>query len=394
MSDKILSIEELPIEGRRVFLRVDFNVPVDGSKVTDDTRIREALPTIRHAIDRGARLIIASHFGRPKGEVNPKYSLEPAGACLAGLLGRDVILADDCIGDGPRKVVNDLRDGQVALLENLRFHAEEEANEENFARELAKFADVYVNDAFGAAHRAHASVSALPRLIPVRGAGFLMQKELAALSRIRGDADKPFVAVLGGAKVSDKIAVIEALFAKVSALLIGGAMANTFLAARGVSVGKSRIEEDKLPLARSLLSKATEQGVSIQLPTDVVVAESLEAESGRVVSVDAIGPADMALDIGPESVAAFSETLVRARTIFWNGPMGLFEKRAFAGGSFGIARAIAESAAFSVVGGGDSVAAVQEAGLAARFGHVSTGGGASLEFIEGRKLPGVEALRP
>jgi phosphoglycerate kinase len=390
--DGIRTIAELPIEGRRVFIRVDFNVPLDGATITDDTRITAALPTIKHAMERGARVILASHLGRPKGGPDPKFSLEPAGARLAELLGTDIVLADDCIGDGPRKVVTDLRDGQVAMLENLRFHAEEESNDENFAKELAKFCDVYINDAFGAAHRAHASVSALPQLISERGAGFLMERELSALGRFRGEVEKPFVLVLGGAKVSDKIGVVEAMFSKVNTIIVGGAMANTFLAASGLPVGKSKIEDDKLALARSLVQSAKEKGVALLLPTDVVVADSLDAEGGEVVLATAIPEGKMALDIGPSSIAAFGDVLARARTVLWNGPMGLFEKPAFAKGTLGVANAIASAPGFSVVGGGDSVAAVQEANLADKFGHVSTGGGASLEFLEGKKLPGVASL--
>jgi len=393
LADGIRSIRDLEFAGRRVFIRVDFNVPLDGKNVTDDTRIRAALPTIRHAIEQGARVVLASHLGRPKSGRDAKLSLEPAGSVLAGLLGQEVILADDCIGDGPRKVVQDLRDGQVAMLENLRFHAEEEADDDTFARELAKLCDVYVNDAFGAAHRAHASVHALPRLVADRGAGLLMEREVASLGGLLGDVEKPYVLVLGGAKVSDKMGVFEQMLGKVSAIVVGGAMANTFLAAQGHAVGRSKIEEDKLPLARSVVQKARERGVALLLPEDVVVATALDAPSGSVVDVGAI-PADaMALDIGPRSVALFREKLMRARTVLWNGPMGLFEKAPFAAGTRGVAQAIADSGAFSVVGGGDSVAAVQDAGLAERFSHVSTGGGASLELLEGRKLPGVEALR-
>ena len=394
MATPIKSVEDLDVQARRVFLRVDFNVPLEGGRVMDDTRITAALPTLRSILDRGGRAVIASHLGRPKGEVIPALSLEPVAQRLAEFLpGGEVVLADDCIGDGARKVVNDLRDGQVALLENLRFHAAEEANDESFARELAKVADVYVNDAFGAAHRAHASVAALPRLMVDRGAGLLMLKELSALARLRNQADRPYVAILGGAKVSDKLGVLESLIGRVDALLIGGAMANTFLAARGVDVGRSRVEEDKLPLARSVLQRALEQKVDVILPFDVVVANGLDADAGETVSVEAI-PADaMALDIGRQTVAAFAERAAGAATVFWNGPMGLFERPAFAEGTMAVAHMLAESKAFSVVGGGDSVAAVQKAGLADRFGHVSTGGGASLEFLEGRKLPGVEALR-
>lgn len=392
--DRIKTVDQLEVASRRVFVRVDFNVPLtDDKKVSDDTRIREALPTIKYLVGKGARVVLASHLGRPKKDKKAGLSLEPAGHRLAELLGQDIVLADDCIGDGPKKVVSDLRDGRVALLENLRFHPEEEANDEGFARELAKLADVYVNDAFGAAHRAHASVEALPRLMPERGAGYLLQKELNALGKLVAGPEKPYVAVLGGAKVSDKIEVIEALLTKVDALLIGGAMANTFLAAQGKPMGKSLVESDKLALARDLLEKAKQKGIEIVLPTDVVVAPSLDAPSGTPVLVDAVAPDQMALDIGPKSVALFREKLIRAKSVFWNGPMGLFEKKPFAAGSVGVAQAIAEGAGFSVVGGGDSVAAVQQAGLAARFTHVSTGGGASLELIEGKKLPGVEALR-
>jgi phosphoglycerate kinase len=389
----IRTLDDVDVSGRTVFVRVDFNVPLDGTRVTDDTRIRAAIPTIKHIQERGGRVVLASHLGRPKGKKKPEFSLEPAAARLAELLSLEVLLADDCIGDGAKKVVTDLRESQVAMLENLRFHPEEEADDELFARELAKLADIYVNDAFGSSHRAHASVHALPKLMPLRAAGLLVHKEVAALERLRGNAERPYVAVLGGAKVSDKIEVIEALMERVDELLIGGAMANTFLAAQGLKVGKSRIEEDKLALARTLMLKARERNIQLLLPVDVVVADSLKASKGTATDISTIGDDEMALDIGPRSVKAFGERLRRAKSVFWNGPMGLFENPAFAEGSFGIARAMADCSGFTVVGGGDSVAAAHAAGLADRYTHVSTGGGASLELLEGKKLPGVEVLR-
>jgi phosphoglycerate kinase len=323
--------------------------------------------------------------------------MEPAALRLAELMNVEVLLADDCIGDGPKKVVQDLRDGQIACLENLRFHPEEEKNDADFARELAKLADAYVNDAFGAAHRAHASVAALPQQFRDRAAGLLLEAELGSLGHIVGNPERPFVAVLGGAKVSDKIGVIEALLGKVDCLVIGGAMANTFLAAKGTSMGKSLVEEDKLALARTLLTRAEDKKVEVLLPEDVVLAESLDAAAGRTSDLASIGPTEMALDVGPKTVARYARALSTARTVFWNGPMGLFEKKPFSAGTFGVAEAMSKLAALgalTVVGGGDSVAAVEDAGLSSLFSHVSTGGGASLELIEGKKLPGVEALRP
>lgn len=393
MAGALRTIRDLPIEGRRTFIRVDFNVPLENGQVTDRSRVEASLPTIKHAIERGAKVVLASHAGRPKGKRKPEFSLEPVGAVLAELLRAEVLLTDDCISDAAGKIVSDLREGQVALLENLRFHPGEEANDEQFARELAKLADVYVNDAFGAAHRAHASVSALPKLFRERGMGLLMEQEVTALEKLRSANVHPYVAVLGGAKVSDKIGVIEALIDRVDALLIGGAMANTFLAAQGKNMGKSLVEADKLALARSVVQRAADKKVKLLLPTDLVVAESLDASAGKVVDIAGVGESEMALDIGPKSVQAYREVILTAKALFWNGPMGLFENKPFSEGTFGVARAGADCSGFTVVGGGDSVAAINQAGLASKYKHVSTGGGASLEFLEGRPMPGIEAVR-
>jgi phosphoglycerate kinase len=392
----IKSIDQLDIVGKRLFVRVDFNVPLDPEtlEVKDDARIRAVLPTVRYAIGKKAKVILASHLGRPDGKVVPSLSLEPAGAGLSELLGRDVTFADDCVGDGVRKLVADLREGSVLLLENLRFHPEEEANDEGFSRELASLCDVYVNDAFGTAHRAHASTVGMVKHVAQRGAGFLIAKELQHLGPlVRGPA-KPYLAILGGAKVSDKIKVIDQLLGKVDALLIGGAMAYTFLSAQGVPVGSSRVEKDKLDVAARLLEKARRVGVPLLLPVDHVVAAAPKAGAASSV-VERIPEGMLGLDIGPKTIAQYGERIRDAKTVFWNGPMGLFEVPDFAAGTRAIAEALVKvtrDGAMTVVGGGDSAAAIAEQGLANQVSHVSTGGGASLEYLEGRELPGLRAL--
>jgi phosphoglycerate kinase len=389
------TLENLDLNGKRVFVRVDFNVPRDAQgRVSDDARIRAALPTIRHVLKSGARLILASHLGRPKGkpEDHARLTLEPAAARLSELLDQDVILADDCVGDGVRKLAKDLKEGQVLLLENLRFHPEEERNDEGFARELAGLCDVWVNDAFGTAHRAHASTSGMAAFVRERAAGFLLCKELEYLGRALSEPRRPFVAVVGGAKVSDKIGVLESLISRVDALLVGGALAFTFLRAQGVPIGRSLVEEDRLELARQILERARARNVDLLLPVDHVCGgEPLDSASRRVVNDRAIPDGLMGLDIGPKTLDVFRQRILSAGTVFWNGTMGLFEQKPWAEGTIGVARAMAESAAVTVVGGGDSAAAVEESGLVSRMKHVSTGGGASLEFLEGRVLPGVKA---
>ena len=389
----IKSIEQLDIAGKRVFIRVDFNVPLDKKTgaVKDEARIRAALPTIRYALGKKAKVILASHLGRPDGKEVPELSLEPAGAVLSRLLGQDVIFADDCVGDGVRKLCSELRDGQVLLLENLRFHAEEEKNDDEFSRQLAALCEVYVDDAFGTVHRAHASTVGMVRHLAQKGAGFLVASELKHLQPLLKGAPRPYLAILGGAKVSDKIKVIDQLLGRVDGLLIGGAMAYTFLAARGVPVGGSRVEKDKIDLARRILERTK---VEVALPVDHVVAR--EAKGGVPVEVvSTIADGMLGLDIGPKTRALYREKIVGAQTVFWNGPMGLFEVQEFAAGTRAVAEALAEATrrgARTVVGGGDSAAAVAEMGLADQVTHVSTGGGASLEFLEGRELPGVKVL--
>src|SRR6266704_399558 len=394
-----LSIRDLPLNHHRVFLRADFNVPLDeGGHVTDDTRIRETLPTIEYALHHGARLSVASHLGRPKGKPSPRLSLKNVAERLRILLdkrmgrGQNVGIATDCVGIQAEEMAAKLEKGHTLLLENLRFHAEEEANDEKFSRGLAKLADYYVNDAFGTAHRAHASTVGITKFVQKSAAGLLMEKELEYLGRATSHPEKPFIAILGGAKVSDKIGVIQNLLTKVDTLIIGGAMAYTFLKAQGQPVGRSRVEEDKLDLAKQLLQDAKSHKVILLLPVDHVVADRIDA-GVKTQIVKTIPDGLMGLDIGPETVELFSEEVSRAATIVWNGPMGVFEMSPFAKGTFKVAHAVAENAgATSIVGGGDSVAAVHAAGVADQISHISTGGGASLEFLEGKQLPGVDAL--
>ena len=388
-------INEIPIAGKRVFIRVDFNVPLDKKtkKVTDDTRIREALPTIKYALEQKAKVILASHLGRPKGKRDPQYSLLPVAERLRDLLERDVLFPEDCIGDGVRKNVMDLPEGGLILLENLRFHQEEEDNDPAFAEKLAALCNVYINDAFGTAHRAHASTEGITHHVPDKGAGFLMEKELKFLGQLVANPERPFIAILGGAKVSDKIAVIENLAKKVDRLLICGAMAYTFLRALKMPTGKSLVEDDKIKTAEKLLDKAKTFNVPVELPQDhVVAAELAVGQATTVVAQNKIPELQMALDIGPKTIEKFVEIIKTAKTIFWNGPAGAFETPPFDLGTMAIARAVADSGALTVIGGGDSVAAVNKAGVAAKITHISTGGGASLEFMEGKVLPGVAAL--
>lgn len=393
----IQHVQDVPVEGKRVFVRVDFNVPLDKAtrKITDDQRITAALPTIKHLVEKGARIVLGSHLGRPDGQAKPELSLEPIAKRLAELLDMDVTLADEPAGDGARKVAHDLRDGQIAMLENLRWSPLEEANDEGFARQLASYCDIYVNDAFGTAHRAHASTAGMVKFVGQKAAGFVMAKEIDFLSRLLGQVDRPYVAVLGGAKVSDKIEVLEALLDRVNAVVIGGAMANTFLEAQGKNMGKSKVEKDKVLNAKAFLRKAGEKRVLVHLPTDVALGTGLDDTNPIHTSVDKVIEDRMALDIGPQTVENYKQVLAAARTVFWNGPMGVFEKAAWAHGTNAVARALADNKlALTVVGGGDSAAAIAQAGLADRVSHVSTGGGASLEFVQGLDLPGIAALRP
>ena len=396
-----LLILDLELSDRRVFMRVDFNVPIEEGRVTDDTRIRETLPTVEYALRHGAKLILAAHLGRPKGKVNPKYSLKPVAERLRILLDKqmgqsqNVGFCPDCVGEQAVEMATNLERGQALLLENLRFHPEEEANDEKFSKELAKLAEFYVNDAFGTAHRAHASTVGITKFVQKSAAGLLMQKELEYMGKAMRDPARPFVAILGGAKVSDKIGVIQHLLTKVDALIIGGGMAYTFLKSMGQPIGKSLVENDKLELAQQLLAQAKASKVKFLLPIDHVVTDKFDATARSVaIGEGQVIPLEMmALDIGPKTVALFSEEISMAETIVWNGPMGVFEMAPFANGTMKIAEAVAENiGAVSIAGGGDTVAAVHKAGVADKITHISTGGGASLEFLEGKKLPGVGAL--
>lgn len=391
------SVKDIVLTGKRVLVRVDFNVPVKDGSVADDTRIRGALPTIRYILEQGGRAILVSHLGRPKDAPDPAFSLRPVAGRLGELLGKDAAFAEDCVGETAESAVSSLKNGEVALLENVRFHPGEKKNDPEFAKALASLADVYVNDAFGTAHRAHASTAGITEFISQCVAGLLMEKELAVLSKVLTDPDRPFVAILGGAKVSDKLPVIKSLIEKkVDKLLIGGAMAYTFFKAMGYTVGKSLVEDDMLETALEVKAQAESAGVGLLLPTDHQVVDSYDPlNSRRIIPIDFTNAGLVGLDIGTETAALYAAALKGARTIIWNGPMGMFEEKPFDEGTIAIAKAVAEATdegAFSVVGGGDSVAAINEAGLADRISHISTGGGATLEFLAGDELPGVAAL--
>ncbi|HUT64718.1 MAG TPA: phosphoglycerate kinase [Spirochaetota bacterium] len=387
------TIRDVDLHGKRVIMRVDFNVPLDSKgRITDDTRIRAALPTIEHVMNQDTKLVLMSHLGRPKGQVKEDLRLEPVGKRLSELLGKEVIVCRDSIGEETQKIISGMQNGDVAILENLRFHKEEEANDPKFAEGLAAYADVYVNDAFGTAHRAHASTEGIAKLLPAY-AGFLMEKEMNFLGKLLYSPEHPYIAIIGGAKVSTKIGVLEKLIDRVDVLIIGGGMCYTFLKAKGFEVGNSLVETDKVKLAFQLIKKADEKKIKLLLPLDHVIAEKVEEDARvRIVDTNAIPAGMIGLDIGPKSVRAFKKEIKIGKTILWNGPMGVFEIEKFSKGTRQLAKALASSKGTTVVGGGDSVAAVNSAGLAARITHVSTGGGASLEFLEGKELPGVVAL--
>jgi phosphoglycerate kinase len=389
-----LSVRDIDPKGKRIFMRVDFNVPLnDAGEITDDTRIQASLPTIRYILERGGRLILASHLGRPKGKVNPKMSLKPAAVRLGELLKKPVAFASDCIGPEVEAAAKSLKDGDVLLLENLRFHAEEEKNVPEFAKQLAVPAEVYVDDAFGSAHRAHGSTEGITHFLSPSAAGLLMQKELEYLGKATEDVSRPYIAIVGGAKVSDKIELLQNFLKIADTVLVGGAMAYTFLRAEGIETGKSRTEDDKLDLAKTLLAEAKAGGKKFLLPTDHIVADKFDASAkAETISTQAIPMDRIGLDIGPATRAAYTAEIAKAKTIVWNGPMGVFEMPQFAEGTLVIAKAVAASSAISIVGGGDSVAAVKKMGVADKVSHISTGGGASLEFLSGITLPGVAAL--
>ena len=387
------TIEDIDVKGKKVLVRCDFNVPLDENKhITDENRLVGALPTIQYLIKQGAKVILCSHLGRPKGEFNEKYSLKPVAARLSELLGQEVKMASDVIGDSAKALTADMKDGEVVLLENVRFHKEEEKNDPEFAKKLADLAEIYVNDAFGTAHRAHASTAGVAAYLPAV-CGYLIQKEIEIMGGALSNPQRPFVAILGGAKVSDKIGVIENLLDKVDYLIIGGGMAYTFLKAKGYGIGTSICEDEKLDLARSLMEKAQQKGVELLLPVENVVAPEFKADApATVVPSENIPDDQMGMDIGPKTVELFSEVIKKAKTVIWNGPMGVFEFPAFAEGTKAIAKAVAESGAITIIGGGDSAAAVEQLGYADKMTHISTGGGASLEFLEGIELPGIAAL--
>ena len=386
--------DDFDVENKVVFCRVDFNVPLsDDGKVTDDERVRAALPTIKKLQEGGARIMLASHLGRPKGKIKESLSLAPVADVLQKLLGSELIFTDDCVGDGVRALSRNLKPGGVMLLENLRFHSGEEKNDDGFARQLAEFAEVYVNDAFGAAHRAHASTHGVAAHIPQKAGGLLMRREVEALNKLLGEAQRPFVGILGGAKVSDKLAVLSNLMNRLDKLLVGGAMAYTFLRAKGENVGASRVEEDRIAIAKSIIQKAEEKNVELLLPTDHIVASEFNDQAEPFVcKASLFQPEQMGLDIGPETQERYAAAIRTAKMVFWNGPMGVFEWKPFSSGTMTVMNAVADADAYSVVGGGDSVAAINQGGRHSDFSHVSTGGGASLELLEGKRLPGLDAL--
>ena len=391
----IRSIEELELKDKAVFIRVDFNVPMEDGRITDDKRIQAALPTIRYALDKGARILLASHLGRPKGKVNPSFSMEAVGEHLSGLLNLDVVLVDDPRSEAPKALFKGWRDGQILLLENLRFDPDEEKNGRDLAFAIAEYAEVYINDAFGASHRSHTSIVALPALIKEKGIGFLMKKEIEFLDTVLYDHQNPFVTILGGAKVSDKIGVIENLLDKVDTFLVGGAMAYTFQAAQKFPIGSSLVEDDKLKFAAELIERIKARDKKLLLPVDHIIVPAFDkVDEAKATEGIVIPDGWMGVDIGPKTQAIYREEIKRAKTIFWNGPMGVFEKEPLSKGTFGVAKALAENEeAVTIVGGGDSAAAAKASGVAEKMSHISTGGGASLEYLQGDKLPGVEAVR-